>query len=346
MEPAGDGLTLFIIVIVMLVLSWVTVVTRIVVRQVLIKQFGGDDWLMAIGLVSRKAPFDQEKYLLKSYPKILFTVTAGLLFAFIYFGGGYHSAELTPETISLGTKVGNSLPFHISHPANQALQYYFIAQMFYVSSTVPIKCSICVALIRIAGTRLVYRYILFGIIGLTIASGLATAIGILNVCRPIATLWGEADGTCDPSINSKVGYFFSAVCIITDWTLAILPAWILWNVQLKQRIRVIVAFLLALGALYVIISSITFQPIHKFLTRKPVPHAQQSSAYASSFSTTTLTNSCTAQPELPSGQYSSWAPVSSQAVWPTCALSCAFSPVSVNRAILGKVTARTTREVE
>lgn len=132
---------------------------------------------------------------------------------------------------------------------SDSLQYYFVAQVFYCAATIPIKCSICVALIRIAGSRLVYRYILYGIIGLTIASGLATAIGIMNVCRPIAALWGGAKGTCDPSINSKVAYFFSAMCILTDWTLATLPAWILWNVQLKQRIRISVAFLLALGAL-------------------------------------------------------------------------------------------------
>lgn len=121
--------------------------------------------------------------------------------------------------------------------------------MFYVASTVPIKCSISVALIRIAGTRVVYRYILFGIIALSIAGGIATMIGIGNVCRPVAALWGGAEGTCDPTMNSKIAYFFSAMCIITDWTLAIIPAWILWNVQMKQRIRISVTILLALGAL-------------------------------------------------------------------------------------------------
>lgn len=55
-EPAGDGLVLYIIVLVMLVLSWATVITRVVVRQVLIKQFGADDWLMVAGLVSPMLP--------------------------------------------------------------------------------------------------------------------------------------------------------------------------------------------------------------------------------------------------------------------------------------------------
>lgn len=51
-KPAGDGLTLYIVTVVMLVLSWVTVVARIWIRR-MIKQFGLDDALMVFGLVSR-----------------------------------------------------------------------------------------------------------------------------------------------------------------------------------------------------------------------------------------------------------------------------------------------------
>jgi hypothetical protein len=57
--PAGAGLSIYIVTIVMLVLGWTTVVTRIVVRR-MIKQFGLDDILMVIGLVSypEQIPFD------------------------------------------------------------------------------------------------------------------------------------------------------------------------------------------------------------------------------------------------------------------------------------------------
>ncbi|PGH11554.1 hypothetical protein AJ79_04812 [Helicocarpus griseus UAMH5409] len=209
-KPAGDGLILLIVTILMLVISYLTVIARLFVRH-LIKQSGSDDWLMVVGLV-------------------FFTVCSGLIITFIYHGGGYSSADISFETNMLGTK------------------FYFVAQVFYSMSTIPIKCSIAATLLRIAGTRKHFRYILYGIIGLAVASGIITTIAIINVCKPPAALWKEVDGVCDNTLNANIGFFLSASGIVTDWTLAILPAWLLWDVRLKRRIKVTVAFILALGA--------------------------------------------------------------------------------------------------
>jgi hypothetical protein len=43
--------------------------------------------------------------------------------------------------------------------------------------------------------------------------------------------------------------FFSAIEIITDWSLALLPAVLLWNVQMKSSVKVSVAVILALASL-------------------------------------------------------------------------------------------------
>lgn len=118
----------------------------------------------------------------------------------------------------------------------------------YFCSTIPIKCSISSSLLRIAESKLWCRRILYGIIWLSTISGLVSAILILTVCQPIPALWGEAEGTCNATRNSSIGYFISACSIITDWTLAILPAILLWSIQLKRRVKVSVVFILALGA--------------------------------------------------------------------------------------------------
>lgn len=75
-------------------------------------------------------------------------------------------------------------------------------------------------------------------------------IAIGNLCHPITTLWGETTyGTCNPSLNSNVSFFFSAVSIVTDWSLAILPGVLLWNIQMKSRVKLSVAIMLGLAAL-------------------------------------------------------------------------------------------------
>jgi hypothetical protein len=67
--------------------------------------------------------------------------------------------------------------------------------------------------------------------------------------HPINTLWGESHGTCNLKLNSDVSLFFSAIEIITDWSLALLPAILLWKVQMKSSVKISVAFILALASL-------------------------------------------------------------------------------------------------
>ena len=86
-----------------------------------------------------------------------------------------------------------------------------------------------------------------------IASFLSTLvfiIGVANICHPITTLWGETTtGSCDLKLNSDVSFFFSAIEIATDWALAILPAVLLWNIQMKSRVKASVAMILGMAAL-------------------------------------------------------------------------------------------------
>lgn len=88
---------------------------------------------------------------------------------------------------------------------------------------------------------------------MTAISALIFMIGIANICHPINTLWGESNGVCNLQLNSDVSLFFSAVEIATDWALAILPAVLLRNIQMKSRVKVSVACILGLAALWVLL---------------------------------------------------------------------------------------------
>lgn len=115
----------------------------------------------------------------------------------------------------------------------------------------PIKCSICVTLLRIATARRPYELFLYGLVGLVVISAIIFNVAVGNLCKPIEALWGEKQGICNPSLNSSVSFFFSAVAIVTDWSLAIVPGFLLWNVQMKGRVKISVALILGLAALCV-----------------------------------------------------------------------------------------------
>ncbi|KAL3421925.1 hypothetical protein PVAG01_06081 [Phlyctema vagabunda] len=210
-KPVGDGITLFYASILLMTFSWVIYSTRVGVR-IWRKALGVDDLLMFIGL-------------------LLFTVTASLCIVCCFYGSGQFAAALDPKDIVQGVKL------------------FFIAEFFYASAAVAIKCSIAVTLLRIADSRRRYVWTIWGIMIATFISAVIFIVTIANICHPITTLWGETTtGTCNLKLNSDISFFFSAVEITTDWALAILPAILLWNIQMKARVKASVALILGLAA--------------------------------------------------------------------------------------------------
>ncbi|KAL6867082.1 hypothetical protein J3F83DRAFT_739931 [Trichoderma novae-zelandiae] len=210
-KPAGDGVSLLYASIVLIALAWITFAGRISVRFWR-KSAGWDDILMLIGI-------------------LLFTVTACLCIVCCFLGSGQLAAALKPSEIMKGTKL------------------FFIAEFFYSSGTVFIKSSIAVTLLRIAESRRRYKWTIWSVIISTIISCIVFISGISNICHPITTLWGETTtGSCNLQLNSDVSFFFSAIEILTDWTLAILPAALLWGVQMKPKVKFSVALILGMGA--------------------------------------------------------------------------------------------------
>lgn len=105
-------------------------------------------------------------------------------------------------------------------------------------------------LLRIADSRRRFVWSLWTIIAATTIAPVIFIFVVANICHPITDLWGETvEGSCNMSLNSSVSYFFSAVSIFTDWAMAILPAVLLWNVQLKRRVKGSVTLILGLAAL-------------------------------------------------------------------------------------------------
>ncbi|KAF9875413.1 cation-transporting atpase 4 [Colletotrichum karsti] len=122
-------------------------------------------------------------------------------------------------------------------------------QITYAWSLPFIKSSICFTVFRITNRRR-YRFILWSVM---IASVLSTTVGfiaVVAVCRPISFTWDKSqDGVCAPSnIITSISYMISVLAIITDWTCAIVPTFVVWGLQMKSRVKASVCAVLALGA--------------------------------------------------------------------------------------------------
>lgn len=127
---------------------------------------------------------------------------------------------------------------------------FFVAEFFYAAGATAIKCSIAVTLLRIADTRRRFVWTIWTLMVMSMIATIVFISGVANICHPITTLWGETvTGSCNLKLNSDVSFFFSAIEIVTDWSLAILPAALLWNIQMKANIKISVAGILGLAAL-------------------------------------------------------------------------------------------------
>ncbi|KAI4643561.1 hypothetical protein J4E93_006571 [Alternaria ventricosa] len=139
---------------------------------------------------------------------ILFSVTAALCIVCCHYGSGQFARELPTVTISKGTKL------------------FYIAEYFYAVSAMFVKISVAVALLRIAVGRRFFTWALWALIGATMVAALVFCIGIANICD----------------------LFYSAIEITADFSLSIMPAILLWNVQMKGAVKASVAVMLALAS--------------------------------------------------------------------------------------------------
>ncbi|RMZ73388.1 cation-transporting atpase 4 [Pyrenophora seminiperda CCB06] len=175
------------------------------------KAWGMDDYLMLVGI-------------------LLFSVTASLCIVCCFYGSGQLAKDLPPLAIQKGIKL------------------FYIAEYFYAISAMFIKISVAVAILRIAAGRRPYEVGLWALIGATVVAAAVFCIGIANICHPINTLWGESKGTCNLQLNTNVSLFYSAIEIAADFSLSLLPAILLWNVQMKTRVKASVMVMLGLAS--------------------------------------------------------------------------------------------------
>jgi hypothetical protein len=117
-----------------------------------------------------------------------------------------------------------------------------------------LKFSICVFLLRIAVSR-TQKAIIYAVAAVTAIISLYFFFLFVFQCWPVAFFWEQwngtgAQGSCiNPDITTTSTYVYSAISCWSDWTLCILPAFMVWNLQMNPRTKISVCIILALSAM-------------------------------------------------------------------------------------------------
>lgn len=110
------------------------------------------------------------------------------------------------------------------------------------------KLSFALFLLRITRTR-AHSWIIYGAsLGAVVGAIIFFFVNVFQ-CRPVSFFWDRSQpGEClDMDIVIAIIYFYSAISVITDFTFAILPGFVIWNLQLKTRTKLAIIMLIAMG---------------------------------------------------------------------------------------------------
>ncbi|KAH6638620.1 hypothetical protein BKA67DRAFT_588981 [Truncatella angustata] len=205
----------FAVAVAFLVLTWIMVPLRVYVRAVMTKSFGLDDWLLMV-------------------TQALFTTYLSSQLGGWYYGTGRHRADLTPENNS------------------KALNFWFICEIFYVLTATFIKLAVGVFLLRLSVVQF-HTWFLRILMAGSVVFGTSYLFIVLFQCQPISTFWAEAPGTPGKCLaNNPVAiatYVASVINCLADWAFGILPMFIVWSLNMKKKLRIIVMFILGFASI-------------------------------------------------------------------------------------------------
>jgi hypothetical protein len=186
-------------------------------RIFMVKSFGRDDQAMVITL-------------------IFFTAYLICQIGGASYGTGQHRANITDEN------------------ASKAFRFWWFCEVFYTLSTSMLKIAVGLFLLRITIVPL-HIWIIRIIMMVAAFLGVAYTLLVIFQCQPISFWWdlsSEQNGTClSASLVMIFTFVVSGLNSFADWTFGILPIFIVKDLQMKKRAKVLVSSIIGLAAMYV-----------------------------------------------------------------------------------------------
>ncbi|WQF86827.1 hypothetical protein CDEST_11841 [Colletotrichum destructivum] len=213
-----------------LVLTWIAVPLRVYSKIALKQEFVLDDKLLCL-------------------VQAIYTTYLTMSILGVVHGQGRDATEISPEHRRI------------------AFQYFFFAELLYITTTILLKVCVGILLLRIAiiSTHIwILRIILF----LTILFGMGYLFLVVFQCRPVSKFWDESPrspGHCF-NISIVLGTTFTAAILncIADCTFGLLPLLIVWSLHMRRKTKALVIILLgfaSIASIATIIRAITIPSI-------------------------------------------------------------------------------------
>ncbi|KAF1839424.1 hypothetical protein BDW02DRAFT_635709 [Decorospora gaudefroyi] len=195
------------------ILAFVATSLRVYVRAQIVKAFGADDWWMVAALLAH----------------IMFATCA---ISGVHYGTGRHMSTLSEES------------------QFKALRYWWLCYIAYCWCMITSKVSIGLFLLRVTVSK-VHRWIIMIAMGLTVLTGLIFFFVTLLQCSPISYFWDrKIDGKCiNVDVIIGLTFLYSAMAVISDFTFAILPFFLIWGLNMSVRTRVLLIPILGMGCI-------------------------------------------------------------------------------------------------
>ncbi|KAK7978280.1 Satratoxin biosynthesis SC1 cluster protein 4 [Apiospora saccharicola] len=208
----------------------VACILRVFTRCFMVKAFGVDDILMVVSTLPRKPPPNSR---ILTSGQAFFLVYSTFSMAGVHFGTGHHHKDLPVANIQA------------------AMKCWWMCYLTYTSSMITSKISIGMFLLRIAAKK-IHQHIIYAAMCISVISGLAFFLVTLFQCNPSPYFWNRyvpgEPGSCVPSsVIIGLGFLYTSFSLISDFTFALLPAVLIWDLKLKQRTKFALIPLLAMG---------------------------------------------------------------------------------------------------
>ncbi|KAH6980945.1 hypothetical protein BKA56DRAFT_550770 [Ilyonectria sp. MPI-CAGE-AT-0026] len=186
----------------LLVAAVTSTLLRCYVRARMVKNFGLDDWFMVAALIT-------------------FTLFVIFTLVGVQHGTGHHRSDLSDADFEIGMKV------------------WWFCYIWYIITMIMSKLSIGYFLIRIT-VKKIHKFIVYGAMMASVIMGTAFLFVTLFQCRPISFFWNkDLLGTCvDIDVIIALTYLYSTVSLVSDLTYAILPMFLIWNLNMDLKSKI------------------------------------------------------------------------------------------------------------
>ncbi|KAK4160512.1 hypothetical protein QBC43DRAFT_113006 [Cladorrhinum sp. PSN259] len=213
-QGPNRGPALFAVNTVGVILAGISCILRCYVRSRILKSFGTDDWLIVTSTLTFIC-------------YVAFSNTG------VKYGTGQHREDLDPED------------------NRKALRGWFFCYIFYALTMILVKLSIGNFLLRVTVSRL-HRWIIYIASVVTCVSCVTFLVVAIFQCNPINYFWNkynvDAHGSClNGNIMLALSYLYSVFSIISDFTFALLPAWVVSHLNMARNTKIALIALMGMG---------------------------------------------------------------------------------------------------